>query len=332
MNILSKEIFQNCIDVVEVNNMVYPVRFTKKQLDFYKAYNEISIMRSYSPAGIYMKGKTNSKYVKIKFAIEKAKPTESAYFDLLVNDVLVESSCGDLLKDGEIQTIIFDLAKYLNNEKEIDITIYLPHSVMVSFEEISISENTYFYKTSNRDKKLMCVGDSITQGLHAKHPSSTYPVLLSNYFNMELLNGALAGFIFDEGSLDENLKYKPDILTVAYGTNDWNMDYTINEFEEKCYKYLKKLKTIYNDSKIYVITPIWRLNPDANNKAGTLFDFIDTIKNVCNTLQLEVINGFELIPNMCEFYGDERLHPNDEGFLHMALNLSRKINLNQVKL
>jgi len=44
-------------------------------------------------------------------------------------------------------------------------------------------------------------------------------------------------------------------------------------------------------------------------------------------LELEVINGFELIPNMCEYFGDGRLHPKDEGFLHIALNLSKRINL-----
>ena len=327
MNILNKEIFQNCIDVVKVNNKVCPIRFSEKQMNFYKGYNKMSMVRSFCPSGICIKGMTNATYLKLKFSIEKGKCREWAYFDLFVNDTLVESSSADVLEEGLTQTIVFDLAKYLSNENGVNITLYLPHSVTIFFDEICISEEAYFNKTANRDKKLMCVGDSITQGMDAKHPSSTYPVLLSNYFNMDLINGGIGGFVFDEDSLDENLKYKPDIITVAYGTNDWSRDYTINEFEEKCYKYLEKLKTIYNKSKIYVITPFWRLNPDDEKKPGTLFDMIDVINKVSKGLELEVINGFELIPNMCEYFGDGRLHPKDEGFLHIALNLSKRINL-----
>lgn len=327
MNILNRDIFKDCIDIIEVNNKICPIRFSEKQMNFYKAYNEMSMIRSFCPSGICIKGITNSTYLKLKFSIEKGKCREWMYFDLFVKDTLVESCSADVLKEGEIQTIIFDLTKYLGNENEINITLYLPHTAAIFFDEICISEQAYFDKIPNRDKKLMCFGDSITQGMDAKHPASTYPVLLSNYYNMDLINSGIGGFVFDEDSLDENLNYKPDIITVAYGTNDWSRNYRINEFEEKCYKYLKKLKTIYNESKIYVITPFWRLNPNEEKTTGTLFDIIDTVNKVCNMLQIKVINGFELIPNMCEYFGDGRLHPNDEGFLHIALNLSKRINL-----
>jgi len=178
MNILNRDIFKNCIDVIEVNNKICPIRFSEKQMDFYKEYNKMSMIRSFCPSGICIKGITNSTYLKLKFSIEKGKCREWMYFDLFVKDTLVQSSSADVLKEGEIQTIIFDLTKYLGNENEINITLYLPHTAAIVFDEICISEQAYFNKISNRDKKLMCFGDSITQGMDAKHPSSTYPVLL----------------------------------------------------------------------------------------------------------------------------------------------------------
>ncbi|MCT4688626.1 SGNH/GDSL hydrolase family protein [Vallitalea sp.] len=326
MNVLKKDIFHNCIDVKVLNNKMCPIRFSNKQMDFYKEYKESFMIRSFCPSGICIKGKTNSTFLKIKFSIEKGKCREWAYFDLVINGILAESSLAEVLEEGIKQTITFDLSKYLINKDELDVTIYLPHSVGIFLHEIDISEQSYFNNVSNADKKIMCYGDSITQGMNAKHPSSTYPVLLSNYYNMELINSAIGGFVFDEDSLDENSKFKPDIITVAYGTNDWNKNYTIIDIEKECYKYLKKLQTIYNKSKIYVISPFWRADFYEKKTAGTLFDVINIINKVCQVLELEVLNGFQLIPNMCEYFGDGKVHPNDEGFLHIAYNLSKKLN------
>ena len=43
------------------------------------------------------------------------------------------------------------------------------------------------------------------------------PVQLARFFEMDLLNQGVGGYIFNARSLDEEISYQPDVVTVAYG-------------------------------------------------------------------------------------------------------------------
>ena len=46
----------------------------------------------------------------------------------------------------------------------------------------------------------------------------SYAVRLAGFFDLELWNAGLSGYIFDEKLLDRDLPFSPDIVTVAFGT------------------------------------------------------------------------------------------------------------------
>src|SRR5690606_37350992 len=95
------------------------------------------------------------------------------------------------------------------------VTIYLPHLAELTIQAIRYSDGAVVEPASASPPagRLLCLGDSITQGMDAKYPSSTYPVLLSRFLGMHVLNHGVGGYLFDKSSLAPKLAYEPDLIT-----------------------------------------------------------------------------------------------------------------------
>ena len=77
--------------------------------------------------------------------------------------------------------------------------------------------------------------------------------------------------------------------------------------------------------KIFAITPIWRKDTLPDRKFGDFCTVDRYIREAVEGLDIEVVNGYDLVPRDESLFGDLRLHPNDEGFEHYAENLLDKI-------
>jgi|LSQX01.3.fsa_nt_gb hypothetical protein len=316
-----KDIFRNCLEVIRTEDSVQPVRFTPNQFSVYSK-NEGYRIRSYCPAGINIDFKTDSKKIYIEYYVCNQSRNWMC-FDVFINDIFVES-IGKMpieCADGEIRFNIPEQYTGLNR-----ITIYLPHLVELKIKRIALEDDSKLEYVDTYKKNLLSLGDSITQGMDAYHPASAYPVALSRFLGTNLINQGVGGFYFEAESLDEHFPYRPDIITVAYGTNDWKWCNNKEEFVDKCSDYINLLVKYFNNSKIYVITPLWRKDLNEKYNVGSFYELDDVIRKVCYGYeQITIINGMEIIPHMPEYMGDGRVHPNDEGFLHMTLNLAKVI-------
>lgn len=124
------------------------------------------------------------------------------------------------------------------------------------------------------------------------------------------------------GRLKED--FIPDYITVAYGTNDWfccSREGAIHH----CTGFLKAVSENYPDSKIFVITPLWRKDHKEEKQFGSIEGMAESIRNITSKLQnVKVIEGFDPVPHNEEFFGALRLHPNDEGFTRYFESLCKK--------
>ena len=248
------------------------------------------------------------------------KTWDMAYFDLFVDGVWIKSEGHEPVNSGNYETF-FTLPEH-NGKRNI--TIYLPYCVELELHKLEFSPGAVVEVAEPRPKKLLCLGDSITQGSYAKYPSNTYPVLLSNFLNMQLLNQGVGGYIYNADSLDLGLPYQPDLITVAYGTNDWSKCSSISQFRSNCANYMHKLVSMFPEARIYVMTPIWRPDKQDLKKTGALHDISRVITEECSTYSnLRVIDGLSLVPHLLYLF--DGVHPKDEGFLHMAMNLVKII-------
>ena len=315
-DLVNRDLFHNIVDCKQTEHGISFSRFSDTQLSVY-AKNEIFRIRSLLASGVCLDLVTTSNHIKLVFEI-KETARDYAFFDLYIDECFVESKgCEPAAEIGN--SIDFDLGNaYMKKQK---ITIYLPHLVVLYIKRIELDDGSFIEGVPKPSKTLLCLGDSITQGMVAKRPSSAYPVQLSRKLKMGLLNQGIAGYLFNSDVMDYMLQDKPDIITIAYGVNDWNKYSSQSLFEEKCNKFMEKLTRLYPVSKKVIILPVWKHNVQEIRGIGTLKDVSLMIREICRRYDgLVIIDGMKLIPHMSSYYADG-VHPNDEGFIHYSLNL-----------
>lgn len=216
--------------------------------------------------------------------------------------------------------------KIKNPKHEIkEVRIYLPAIESISIKNLVIQgEVTQLPER----KKILCLGDSITQGLIAGGPSLNYVALLADYLQMDALNQGVGGYTFCKDSLNGLEKFdKPSVITVAYGTNDWASKPDIEVIKHDIIDYLHKLYELFPDVMIYVITPIWRADFEEPVPCQQPFSIMtqiieEVIKKYKN---MQIIDGDNLVDHDRNRYADAYLHPNAVGFAQMARKLEALI-------
>ena len=139
------------------------------------------------------------------------------------------------------------------------------------------------------------------------------------------VNGRVGGYYYDAGSLDPEIPVKPDVITVAYGTNDRRDDR--EAYRERVSKYLERLTSLWPDVPVFVIMPVWRLDISGTEAFDGIYPII---QGECEKYpQITVIDGRLAVPHLQEFYAD-LIHPNDFGmtcYAHYVIQaIERKLN------
>lgn len=324
---MQAKFFKNCLSIKRTEEGIIPLRFTEKQLTAYEGV-PVRKLRSLCPSGICFELMTDADSIKINYTV-KGHARDWDYFDLWVNDEMVDC-IGARPIQGVQKEVCFTIPASADPLKKV--TLYLPHVAELVITDIELPGNAAAEPTEAFSKNLLCLGDSITQGMDALHPSGTYPALLSRWFGMNLLNQGVGGYVFNADSLDLNLPYQPDMITVAYGTNDWGSCASPEEFRENCSKFLADLTAQFADVRIFVITPFWRKDLNETRNSGSFFDICNTIVELCGSYPaITVIDGMKAIPHMSEYFGDQKLHPTDAGFQHIAAFIAKSILLSRAR-
>jgi lysophospholipase L1-like esterase len=243
-----------------------------------------------------------------------------AYFDCFVDGVLVES-VGTIPIDRERRCAAVRTPGYAEPGMH-RFTVYLPHLAELFIESVEIDDAAKAEPAPRPGRRILCVGDSITQGMSSLRPSSAYPVCLARALAADVLNLGVGGYVFDAETVEPVESFAPDLITVAYGTNDWGRAQSVEEIRRDCAAFLARLRKAFQDQPVWVISPIWRSDMAEPKTCGTFDEMVSAIRNVVvKRGDMHYVNGLAVAPHLPEFYGDETLHPNDEGFLRMALNL-----------
>lgn len=286
-------------------------RFLPKQYDAYKDEYIEWIIRTQASAGIVIDFISDTNYFKMEFEFKKGSSRDFGCFDIYVDDIMI---------DHKHFSIDECLLGFKLDGKKHRITIYLPWSFEVIIKNIYIQDGAYI-KQIKKKHKVLCLGDSITQGYISEYPSLTYPAMIYRYLDTEVINQGIGGYYFNKESLCEELKnYNFDLITVAYGTNDYTRDEEKKEFIYMAESYLDKLITIFPKKKIMGIIPIHRASNDYHTKVRELnrnYSFEeskDILKSIYKKKGLSTIDEI-YIPHCNEFFAPDGVHPNELGFL-----------------
>ncbi len=210
------------------------------------------------------------------------------------------------------------------DEGEHRITLVFPSHTVGVLEEVCLDDGASL-KCHEFDCKILFVGDSITQGWNSRWDSLSFAYGVSRMFNAESIIQGIGGAVYHESTFDENMKFEPDIICIAYGTNDWGFYNSKEELRKHIDAYLNLVSKKYSDKKIFGISPIWRADNEQNKPMGSFKECCDIVKEEIEKHNMILINGEYMVPHTPEFFDDGFLHPNDIGFGVYAQNLATNI-------
>lgn len=302
-----KSITAGALDVWVEDGIFRFSRFTSKQVEGLYNLEAVFKERAEYTSGVRLDFYTNSKI----FAFT-AKT--SSQYEIYIDNVLTHVYFKEDFEDKVDVKIELD-------GKEHRITLYLPSHTMGTLQSVEIEDGASLVP-HKFDCKILFIGDSITQGWVSKWDSLSYTNNVSRFFNAQSINQGIGGSYFHETIFDEDIQYEPDIILVAYGTNDWGHGHkSIESGREHCKKHLDMLVSRYGNKKIFGITPIWRGDADRMTEMGDFDSCVSYVKEEIINHGMILIEGSSIMPPIPDFYADKFLHPDSNGFCLYALNL-----------
>ena len=316
-----KTLVHGAARVEEGDGKISFFRFTEEQQELYKSVYTDFYNKSFSTSGIYLEFDTDSE--NLAFSVEVTPASSRRYFthSIFKDGVRIGELSGDIGSAEKVnQSKEFKLGK---GKKRI--RILFPWSVASRLTSLCLDDNASFSGTQ-KDFKMLVIGDSITQGYDASRPEIAYSLQITDHFNAEALNKGIAGEQFFGRFASIKEEFEPDLITVAYGTNDWRHG-SFERFTRECRAFFENLRKNYPDVLIIAITPLWRVDIDNPQVIGKPLSFIaDYIRDIAKTVpKMKVIEGFDLIPHNAEHFQTDGVHPVDSGFMHYGKNLLKEL-------
>ena len=255
-------------------------------------------------------------------------PVKRLRLELLVTGGCRPWGAVDLLVDGRLQqrrrlqtalpgqwTVEFTFS---DDGRERRVECWLPHSLAV--ELVGLTCDGPLTPAPRRSQQLLCLGDSIVQGLAAGGPASCLAGLLANALDLDLINQGVGGHVFDADCLTDDVELAPNCILVAYGTNDWTSGLAGAELNDRAVAYGRRLAARWPTARRCLVTPIWRYDAQRTLPAGTLRDCGRRLAAAWSEA------GCGRVPHEPSLLPDG-IHPDDGGFgcytLHLLSQLRR---------
>ena len=292
-----------------------PCRFSAGQMAFYAA-DEGYHIRSMASAGVCVECVTDAKAFSLEAEAFPGSSQDLWAFDVLVDGKLYAHREGSISRDNQI---VWEAALPQGKKR---VKICFPHLASVEVKRLEW-KNAASVQPAVHKERLLCLGDSITQGYVTHFASYAYPHLLAEALDAVVLNQAIGGETFDPPMLDTDLDFEPTIVTIAYGTNDWRCkrrDAFLRDAEE----YLARARKNWPVAHIAVVSPIWR--PDGAQLSGD-FPFEEMrvmLGQLVKAHRIALIDGGGLVPEIAALFHDG-VHPNDLGMLLYGKYLAEEI-------
>lgn len=302
-----KNITVGALNIWEEDGVFRFAKCTPKQVDAWYKVETILGERSEATTGIRLDFHTDSKTFSFSSKV-------ACNYEIYIDNVLTYAFFKKDFETEKRKEIILD-------GKEHRITLYLPsHDEPGALEAVEIDDGAML-ESHKFDCKILFIGDSITQGWESTWDSLSYAYHVSRFFNAESVIQGIGGAVYHMTTFDEEIAFDPDIVIVAYGTNDWGKYKTIEDGRMHCCKFLDQLVARYGNKKLFGISPIWRADTATDKSMGSFDECKSYIKEEISNHSMTLIDGETLTPHLPAFYSDEYLHPDTKGFGIYALNL-----------
>lgn len=200
--------------------------------------------------------------------------------------------------------------------------IWLPHCAEARLGTFEVEDGCRLEPLPMPAKTWLVLGDSISQGMTCTTPAKAVSALLAHRLGCELRNTAVGGERMQAFIGEQTRGIPADAVTIAFGTNDFNMAVGAETFAENARRLLDALLAGRPDFPVGLITPIpWAGRTEPNGKGEPLDAYRQALRAVAPDYpSVRLIEGADVLPDDAEFFVD-RVHPNDRGMARYAETL-----------
>lgn len=293
-----------------------PHRYSRAQIDYMSrdTFEPYWLGRALIAGPMRIEIKTDA--TEISFEYKASEPHErSNTIDLYVNGALSDVY---YIKNDLTGKVSFSVG-----EGEKRISIYMPCESILKIKKFTL--NGHYRAVPDKKKRLLIIGDSITQGAGPDISSEAYANILCRELDLEVLAQGIGGYRYEPQDLMHIDGFEPDAVMVLLGTNY----YEASVLEKHGYDYAKSANEFYNrlcelypDKKIVCVTPLWRTREMDTERFSWC---IDAIRSACAPhAQITVLDGFSLMPNVSACLADG-VHPSTFGSHMLGVSLAQRL-------
>jgi len=291
-----KKLTVGAVEIDQTADGIYFYKMKKCQIEAFYALSEILGFRAKTTTGIRLDFETDSKY--LAFEVKSG-----GRFEYLI--------------DGAYQGTV----PITDGRAKIDLSAPCRITLCFPSHDVGVIDNVELSDGANAvrhqfDKKVLFIGDSITQGWNSGIDTLSYAYRTSFALNYDSVIQGVGGAYYHASTFADS-GFEPDVVIVAYGTNDVNHFKTQGEMIEQLRLYFGKVKETYASSKIYAISPIWVSGGSEEKRMGNLWESYALIADEIEKCGVEHIRGLDLVPHERRYFADD-LHPNKDGFEEYA--------------
>lgn len=287
-------------------------KMTPKQTDAWYCFSETLGQRSLTNTGVSLDLHTDS--TSFEFQVATTSP-----YELYVNGVLWERFASSRMEEADCRIRV----RLPEGEKRIGLVFPSHNAGGARLLHVKLEDGASFTPHSFK-RKLLILGDSITQGRGSEYDSLSYAWRVTRFFDANSIIQGMGGGFHHHTLFDEDLPWEPEWIIEAYGTNDWGRYKTLEELDENVGLYLDKLVARYPNKKIFAITPLWRADAHIPKAMGLHEACCQVLKEQYSKHGCIVVDGSRMTPGLPEFFMDG-LHPNEWGHSIFAENLIKEI-------
>ena len=316
---LIRRLIHGAVEIKEENGGIQMSRFTPAEREVYRK-NASYTVRTFAASGMRLEFRTDARSFAWCGEASAASSRHFYYFDVAVNGVLCHHVGFESCQEQPEFRFEIPLDGGVN-----EVCVYFPCLTRIELAEVDFSGESVIEPIVKK-RTMVCYGDSITQGYDAHYPSLSYPNQLADALQAEMFNKAIGGDWFNHPLAAVAERIRPDLITVAYGTNDWSHD-TRDHFMENAAAFFRNLTSAYPGVPMVAIQPIWRTQCETRvTDVGSFAEMYEMIRTMTAEYpQIRLVNGLRLVPHLPECFSPDILHPNDFGFQFMGRNLLQEI-------
>ena len=332
MKICPKDPRMSWHNVAEWSAQEHGLRPERVPQDWRSRFEEAAAWRAVQPAGVKLRFRTDSRNVVLHW-----KQWETTISMLDQGEAYCAGELVGVFNTSDPASKMISRFR-ANGEGMADWEILLPWSVALEIESIDVDDDARVdeCQVDIAKGKMLCYGDSITQGYCASGPSLTWPHLLADKIKWNTINLGFGGAAFCEPEVAEYIASRSDwdALTVTAGINTAASGReSASSFHDTYKAFLEIVRSTHPYKPILCITPMFYSTADGDdtwlNACGCrVSEYREAVESVVSERSasgdkhIHLLDGLAIIGS--EEYLADTVHPIDEGMRRVAVMIAEK--------